>query len=431
MLSAEEVKPLLLHEDSPVRDMAVDYFHDSWSQDPTLVPMILEACRRYGVPENVHGLIACGQLVLTDTALDSVLHMLAEARDTEMAWRLHLIISHVPVDVLLRRESALLDVPNLPDEVLKRLNRRKDFSGLPAAKLWQDLQDFAERSKDKHYVGEIDHAYADDLVEALGPHDEPDAATICNVLRSFGEDGEWLETFIVDLVGERRLRAAIPLLIDRLRIDTDYLRECVTEAIAKIGDPEAVHLIRTIFPTEPLHVKNYASGAMGKIRHPAAEEAILELLEIEEDPGVCTMLCMELCEMFSQRGVEVVRRQIRSGYDRTIVCLEDHLLPVAHVLGIEVPEADAWRAEREEKERRQAERRAELDEMGRRYQALKARGIDPFAKLAEKPKSPSRAQPLPEALEPVRLDRPKVGRNDPCPCGSGKKFKKCCARKSD
>ncbi len=23
---------------------------------------------------------------------------------------------------------------------------------------------------------------------------------------------------------------------------------------------------------------------------------------------------------------------------------------------------------------------------------------------------------------------PKVGRNDPCPCGSGKKFKKCCGR---
>ena len=24
---------------------------------------------------------------------------------------------------------------------------------------------------------------------------------------------------------------------------------------------------------------------------------------------------------------------------------------------------------------------------------------------------------------------PKVGRNDPCPCGSGKKFKKCCLDK--
>ena len=29
----------------------------------------------------------------------------------------------------------------------------------------------------------------------------------------------------------------------------------------------------------------------------------------------------------------------------------------------------------------------------------------------------------------VVRSQPKVGRNDPCPCGSGKKFKKCCARK--
>ncbi|MEI8243977.1 MAG: preprotein translocase subunit SecA, partial [bacterium] len=32
---------------------------------------------------------------------------------------------------------------------------------------------------------------------------------------------------------------------------------------------------------------------------------------------------------------------------------------------------------------------------------------------------------LPPA-EPVRRDLPKVGRNDSCPCGSGKKYKKCC-----
>jgi preprotein translocase subunit SecA len=29
---------------------------------------------------------------------------------------------------------------------------------------------------------------------------------------------------------------------------------------------------------------------------------------------------------------------------------------------------------------------------------------------------------------PLRRDVPKVGRNEPCPCGSGKKFKKCCGR---
>jgi len=29
------------------------------------------------------------------------------------------------------------------------------------------------------------------------------------------------------------------------------------------------------------------------------------------------------------------------------------------------------------------------------------------------------------------LELPKVGRNEPCPCGSGKKYKKCCMRKSN
>jgi preprotein translocase subunit SecA len=34
------------------------------------------------------------------------------------------------------------------------------------------------------------------------------------------------------------------------------------------------------------------------------------------------------------------------------------------------------------------------------------------------------------AVEPIRNLGAKVGRNDPCPCGSGKKFKNCCARSS-
>ncbi len=28
--------------------------------------------------------------------------------------------------------------------------------------------------------------------------------------------------------------------------------------------------------------------------------------------------------------------------------------------------------------------------------------------------------------DPIRRETPKIGRNEPCPCGSGKKYKKCC-----
>lgn len=31
-----------------------------------------------------------------------------------------------------------------------------------------------------------------------------------------------------------------------------------------------------------------------------------------------------------------------------------------------------------------------------------------------------------DSAQPVVSESPKIGRNDPCPCGSGKKFKKCC-----
>jgi preprotein translocase subunit SecA len=55
---------------------------------------------------------------------------------------------------------------------------------------------------------------------------------------------------------------------------------------------------------------------------------------------------------------------------------------------------------------------------------------------APEPEAPRQMQPMNfqhgdevidenEPLQPVRRDHPKVGRNDPCPCGSGKKYKHC------
>ncbi len=43
-------------------------------------------------------------------------------------------------------------------------------------------------------------------------------------------------------------------------------------------------------------------------------------------------------------------------------------------------------------------------------------------------KSEQKSQPEPKKTGPIVRDKPKVGRNDPCPCGSGKKFKKCCGK---
>lgn len=39
-------------------------------------------------------------------------------------------------------------------------------------------------------------------------------------------------------------------------------------------------------------------------------------------------------------------------------------------------------------------------------------------------------RPMDLAPTPIQRERLKVGRNDYCPCGSGKKFKRCCLGKA-
>ena len=60
--------------------------------------------------------------------------------------------------------------------------------------------------------------------------------------------------------------------------------------------------------------------------------------------------------------------------------------------------------------------------------AAGGKGFDRFSAPASPAPSleASESPEIPKVAVPVVRDQPKVGRNDPCPCGSGKKYKKCC-----
>ena len=46
----------------------------------------------------------------------------------------------------------------------------------------------------------------------------------------------------------------------------------------------------------------------------------------------------------------------------------------------------------------------------------------------EEPHSEPQQEEVPDIHISFRRETPKVGRNEPCPCGSGKKYKNCCGR---
>jgi len=63
-----------------------------------------------------------------------------------------------------------------------------------------------------------------------------------------------------------------------------------------------------------------------------------------------------------------------------------------------------------------------------RIQLAEPDHIEDLQQPKEQPLVFSGGGDAPAAKKPVKREAKKVGRNDPCPCGSGKKYKKCCGR---
>ncbi|NLK72861.1 MAG: preprotein translocase subunit SecA [Clostridiales bacterium] len=76
--------------------------------------------------------------------------------------------------------------------------------------------------------------------------------------------------------------------------------------------------------------------------------------------------------------------------------------------------------------------RKQVIQIGEAQKADFAQGKPENAVNAANSELPERAVPNPEpqSLQPIRKEKT-VGRNDPCPCGSGKKYKKCCGQSTE
>jgi preprotein translocase subunit SecA len=76
---------------------------------------------------------------------------------------------------------------------------------------------------------------------------------------------------------------------------------------------------------------------------------------------------------------------------------------------------------------RQAQTQGPVDPTGAAAPGITGPSNVPRRRLLAGAGGPSEEEAQP-SMAPGRNQGPKVGRNDPCPCGSGKKYKKCCGR---
>lgn len=97
------------------------------------------------------------------------------------------------------------------------------------------------------------------------------------------------------------------------------------------------------------------------------------------------------------------------------------LVAVSTVLDATFPEYPIWKRE---VENRRAKQERKMKDM--RSFLLAPASPTPLPKPSPLEEHADFSQQKPA---PITRAEKKVGRNDPCPCGSGKKFKKCCMNK--
>lgn len=399
MFNSEQVKGFILHPEPIVCNTALEYFADSflYENDTTLMPLLLDKLKQFKHTGAIH-LFHGYHFPQTEETIRELL-ALSQLPSFDFNTKFHL-------GNMLRACDPRLLIPYKEfigqDQLWKnRVQQKSDLANMDDRELVGVFKVFIEQSTGK-YVNEFDTTYGDEIVNELSRRRCVDPDVVLQKLKNYSpEDLSYEIPYLVQLAGAMKLEAAIPVLCDLLGADDDWLPEKVSEALVHIGTTSVVTtLTEHYLSAEEEYFRLYASDLFGKIKLPESEDALLTLLPEEQDITCATKLANGLCELGSGKGLRLVQTMVEGKYDRGYMNLTESIYAYCVISNTPHPSLPQWKKELDEGEARLARRKAELNGM------TTAKGFQGSLKPHSNPN--------------------RVGRNDPCPCGSGKKHKKCC-----
>jgi hypothetical protein len=347
-----------------------------------------------------------------------------------------MVLVSADATLLLPRESDILEARHFLAGLRTPLTDRLRMLSWDEATCWQKLEEFCEEGKDKRYVNDVNLSYANLVVEALARYGQECEGRVRKLLAVKLNDYshhpmKWLEPLVVRLAGQAQMEFTIPLIVAKLLDDGgDLLNEECANSLTRIGTPAVLYAVAEAFPTAEQHFRIYATNPLEHIHSDLAVETCLKLLEKEKDEVIRRELANSLLYQLAQEGIEVARQMlVGRELDFDGKGLRNSLLETCTLTGGRFPEYDEWlateKAEKEEHWRRVKELEGDPNRL-MLFALEKLTGMK--AADVAKAKAPVLQSPrLPLPRKPGV--KQKVGRNDPCPCGSGKKFKTCCMRK--
>jgi len=316
---------------------------------------------------------------------------------------------HPEVSILFQRSMRIA-----PEEVQALL-------GLPHDTLAADLRAILRHAVerfDAYQQLEEEHGWQWDAMSApmhavLLLAELPGRENLEAILGFVASDDEPLRFHLSDLLTEMMWEPIAKLAIGHFDRIAEFVRTPCPDVFARVAAAEAMNRVAWTWPEQVPAVAQWYKEQLIHFAQlpdgdPALDETIVAALIADCMDQEWTDLLPVIEPLFAMDRVEL-------GYCGDWSDVQRHMLkPRFRAKRETVRPLAACYADMLSIEENHRQRQAEEEDMPLHV---------PERELWDHPFPDGSLQPL----APHVRDKPKVGRNEPCPCGSGKKYKKCCA----
>nr|WP_304213993.1 SEC-C metal-binding domain-containing protein [Fredinandcohnia onubensis] len=187
----------------------------------------------------------------------------------------------------------------------------------------------------------------------------------------------------VYMAGLLKIEKYIPLFASFLTRDDDALLEEVNAALVRFNSDQVVKAVAP-YVRKPESVI-YAASILGNIKTDLSLQDLKKAYRETDELDVQEPIIEALSFHFSKEALPEMNAHMEYEYDFSLVEIEHVAYSFYTILGEKHPDLLEWK-------------KSEMEKEGPAIQLTSV------------------------------INENKVGRNDPCPCGSGKKYKKCCGK---
>ncbi len=436
-LPLQRVKEAILHPEKGVRTEAVYFFSQSFSPDSTIMPLAIQAIEQFGWDAAFDHSTFIRDLVQTDVTVRWLIEQLKGWRPTDdeesnhRRKTLQTALIHADPGLLQTHAVEIMDLDSLDDEGRDAADEQIDVPNQSPEELWQNLDELCVLYQDDEGIPDDMFDFAERLVKALTKYPEFVTERVLAALQSAsGESEQWIHGFAVRLAGEMRLELAVPQLVSLLHDSDEWFHDEICEALIKIGTQSVVATLARDFSKAAWEFRLSTACVLEHINNDLSVRTCLELLPDEADPTVCCHLLQAALMNFATEAIEPARRYVLgTAKDPDLLEVRHCLLLACKLTGEQFPEFDQWledsKIDHEFRRKWYEDHPLALDEQ---FDDQDEDFDDDM--LMEDDSFPPMDDAGSVPLTFVRRNE-RVGRNDPCPCGSGKKFKKCCYGKQN